>query len=58
MFVFVAPLAGRRCGEMSDRRTRLDFAQAIRWLVDEISPDARLIRLVMDHLNTQTVASL
>lgn len=58
LFVFVEPLAGHRCVEMSDRRTRLDFAQTIRWLVDEVYPDARLIRLVMDNLNTHTVASL
>ncbi len=58
LFVFVEPLAGRRCVEMSERRTRLDFAQTIRWLVDEVYPDARVIRLVMDNLNTHTAASL
>ena len=58
LFVFVEPLAGRRCVEMTDRRTRLDFAQTIRWLVDEVYPDARIIRLVMDNLNTHTVSSL
>jgi hypothetical protein len=58
LFVFVEPLAGRRCLEMSERRTRLDFAQTIRWLVDEVYPDARLIRLVMDNLNTHAAASL
>jgi len=58
LFVFVEPLAGRRYVEMTERRTRLDFAQTIRWLVDEVYPDARIIRLVMDNLNTHTAASL
>lgn len=58
LFVFVEPLAGRRCVEMSERRTRLDFAQTIRWLVDEVYADARIIRLVMDNLNTHAAASL
>jgi len=58
LFVFVEPLAGFRCLEMSERRTRLDFAQTIRWLVDEIYPQAQRIRLVMDNLNTHTAASL
>src|SRR5579859_3886015 len=34
LFVFVEPLAGFRCLEMSERRTRLDFASTIRWLVE------------------------
>src|SRR5258707_3092696 len=43
---------------MSDRRTRLDFAQTIRWLVDEVYPDARIMRVVMDTWTTHTVTSL
>lgn len=58
LFVFVEPLAGRRCVEMTAQRTRLDFAQTMRWLVDEVYPDARVIRVVMDNLNTHTAASL
>jgi len=58
LFVFVEPLAGFRCLEMTEQRTRLDFARTIRWLVDEIYPDAPVIRLVMDNLNTHTAASL
>lgn len=58
LFVFVEPQAGFRCMEMSEQRTRLDFAQTMRWLVDEIYPDAEQIRLVLDNLNTHTAASL
>jgi len=43
---------------MTEQRTRLDFAQTIRWLVDEVYPEARVIRLVMDNLNTHSAASL
>lgn len=58
LFVFVEPLAGRRAVELTEQRTRLDFAQALRWLVDEVYPEARMIRLVMDNLNTHTAVSL
>ena len=58
LFVFVEPLAGRRAVELTEQRTRLDFAQTIRWLVDEVYPEARVIHLVMDNLNTHTAASL
>lgn len=58
LFVFVEPQGGFRCLEMTDQRTRLDFASTIRWLVDEIYPDADVVRLVMDNLNTHTAASL
>jgi DDE superfamily endonuclease len=58
LFVFVEPLAGFRAVEMTEQRTRLDFAQTMRWLVDEVYPDAQVIRLVMDNLNTHTAASL
>ncbi len=58
LFVFVEPLAGRRAVELTEQRTKLDFAQTIRWLVDEVYPEARVIRLVMDNLNTHTAASL
>jgi hypothetical protein len=58
LFVFVEPLAGRRAVELTEQRTKLDCAQTIRCLVDSVSPQARVIRLVMDNLNTHTAASL
>lgn len=36
----------------------LDFAQQMRWLVDEAYPDATVIRVVLDNLNVHTKASL
>ena len=51
-------LAGCRAVELTEQRTRLDFPQVLRWLVNEVYPQARVIRLVMDNLNTHTAASL
>ena len=36
----------------------MDFAYQMRWLVDEAYPDARLVRLVLDNLNTHKMGSL
>ena len=58
VFMTVEPLAGWRYVEVTERRTALDFAQQMRWLVDEAYPDAKVIRVVLDNLNTHTAASL
>ena len=36
----------------------MDFAHQMRWLVDEAYPDAQVVRLVMDNLNTHKPGSL
>ena len=43
---------------MTERRTKVDFAHQMRWLVDEAYSEVPLIRLVLDNLNTHRVASL
>ena len=43
---------------MTDRRTRVDFADAIRDLVEVQFPEAEQIALVLDNLNTHDPASL
>ena len=58
VFLFVAPLEGHRHVDVTKRRTAVDWAHQIRRLVDIDYPDAAVIRLVMDNLNTHTVASL
>ena len=58
LFMFCEPLAGRRHVLVKQRRTRLDWAQAIKDLVDVQYPQARKIRLVMDNLNTHGPESL
>ena len=50
LFMFREPQGGRR--------TAVDFAHQMRWLVDEAYPDARVVRLVLDNLNTHKPGSL
>jgi hypothetical protein len=56
----IAKPKGRRLRVLiyATRRTRLDFAEQLRWLVDERYPEARRIKLVCDNLNTHNGASL
>jgi hypothetical protein len=58
LFMIFEPLAGRREVEMTDRRTKKDYAQCLRKLSDQVYPDAEIIVLVQDNLNTHSPASL
>ena len=58
VFMFMEPLAGRRCVDITERRTKTDWAHQIKELVDARYPEAERIVLVMDNLNTHTPASL
>jgi transposase len=58
LFMFCEPLRGRRWVDVTERRTKADWAQQIKELVDERYPQAERIVLVMDNLNTHTPASL
>jgi hypothetical protein len=58
IFLFVALLEGWRRAEITEQRTRKDWAGQIQQLVDGDFPLAEKIILVMDHLNTQSIASL
>jgi hypothetical protein len=58
LFFFVEPLSGWRHVEMTERRTKIDYAHCMRWLVDEVYPQAETIRIVQDNLNTHTAAAL
>ena len=51
------PLAGKRRVKVTERRTKKDWAEGIREMVDEMYPEAERIVLVMDNLNTHTPAS-
>jgi DDE superfamily endonuclease len=52
------PLRGWRHVKVTERRTRRDYAECLRELVDLHYPQARQIRLVQDNLNTHDGASL
>jgi len=58
IFIFTEPLGGWRHAEAFHRRTKIDWANRIKWLLDEEYPEAEKIVLVMDNLNTHTIASL
>ena len=58
LFMLFAPLEGWRDVKVTERRTKLDFAEVIRELVDVHFPGAEKIVLVMDNLNTHKAGSL
>jgi hypothetical protein len=57
LFMFVEPLMGQRHVKVTDRRTKRDWAHAMRELSDDHYPDADVIVVVMDNLNTHSPAS-
>lgn len=58
IFMEVEPLAGKRHVAITERRTRKDWAQQIKQMLDDRYPEVIKVRLVMDNLNTHNVASL
>jgi hypothetical protein len=58
LFVFVEPKAGKRHVLITRRRTKRDFALAMRYLVDILYPQAEMIDVVLDNLNTHHYHSL
>jgi len=58
IFMAVEPLAGKRHVEITERRTRKDWAEQIKQMLDKRYPEAIKVRLVMDNLNTHNIASL
>ena len=58
LFMIFEPLAGQRDVQVTDRRTKKDYAQCLRNISDEMYPDAATIVLVQDNLNTHCPASL
>ena len=50
-------LADWRRVELTNRRTKKDSAHQMRWLAEETYPDALVIRLVLDNLNTHRIAA-
>jgi hypothetical protein len=58
LFMISEPLLGWRAVHVTDRRTAVDFAEVVRWLVEEVHEEAEKIVLVMDNLNTHKLAPL
>ena len=49
LFLACEPLAGWRHVEVTERRTKEDFAYQMRWLVDEAYPDVAVVRVVLHY---------
>jgi hypothetical protein len=58
LFLFVEALAGWRQLSARERKTAVDWAQEVRWLLDERYPQAQKVILVCDNLNTHGIGSL
>src|SRR5262249_56446836 len=58
LFMISGPLLGWRVVQVTERRTAVDFAEVLRWLVEEVHPEAEKVVLVLDNLNTHKLASL
>lgn len=57
LFMFCEPLRGWRHVRVTDRRTKVDWAYALRDFLNEFYADAEKIVLVMDNLNTHSPGS-
>lgn len=58
IFLYIEPLRGTFITNVTDQRTKPDWAHTVKALIDKHYPDAEKIVLVMDNLNTHTGASL
>jgi hypothetical protein len=58
LFVMVEPLAGWRHVAVTERRTTRDYAECLRWLVEERYPKAKYVCVVQDNLNTHAAGAL
>ena len=58
LFMFFEPLTGWRHVEVTERRTAIDYAHQMKYLVDERYPQANKIGVIQDQLNTHVKASL
>jgi len=58
LLVSFEPLAGKRHIQITQRRRRQEFAHYMKWLVDEVHPEALVVHVVLDQLNTHRAAAL
>jgi len=58
LFLAVEPLGGKRTVQVTDRRTKIDWAQFVKFLLMTVYPEVAVVVLVMDNLNTHGIGSL
>ena len=57
LFLFVEPQAGWWHVQVTEQRTKRDFAHAMPWLVDEGSPEATVIRVVLARADRRRLSA-
>jgi len=57
IFMFTEPLGSWREAHALPQRRAKAWAMQMKWLIDEVYPDVDKMVLVMDNLNTHTIAS-
>jgi hypothetical protein len=58
LFIMVEPLVGQRHVLLTKRRTKADFAHAVRYLADVLYPNAKCIELVLEPLASWRLTGL
>lgn len=58
LHMLFVPLANKRHIRVTKQHTKKEFAHCMKWLVDEVFPEATLIRVVLDNLATHKPAAL
>jgi hypothetical protein len=58
IFLEIEPLAGKRHVAITEHRRRQEWAHFVKSMLEERYPQATKVRLVLDNLNTHTMASL
>ena len=54
LFMFCEPRGGWQHVEVTERRSAVDSAHQVRWLVDEAYPEAKVVRLALDNPTSST----
>jgi len=57
IFIFTEPLTGWRYAKALPRRTKVDWANQFKWVLDTQYPNAEKVVVVMDNLNMYTISS-
>jgi transposase len=57
LFMLLEPLAGKRHIQITDQRRRVEWAEVMRIVSDELYPEAEKIVVVLDNLNTHVGAA-
>jgi transposase len=57
IFMANEPLQGKRLVEITERKTKKDWAKFIKQIANEMYPSAKKITLVMDNFNTHSIGS-